>query len=181
MKRVIYIASETETEASDKSQEVKGWGIDADADNNPTYPMKNYTGADHERLNYERATQQTPTVEVLRSNERPELTRVFGTSTPPTGLSGRLRRYAFKFSEGSSGHWLTLILADRVNVIEGIIDDLKHGIVPNIFAERGWKAEWKYNRKRAVRKLATNVAITTAIVALILYRAKRRREKSLTI
>jgi hypothetical protein len=178
MKRIIPV--ESESEVTDKSQ-VKGWGIDADADNNPTYPIKNYTGADHERLNYERATQQTPIVEVLRSNERPELTRVFGTSTPPSGLSGRLRRYAFKFSEGSSAHWLTLILADRVNVLEGIIDDLRHGIVPNIFSERGWKAEWKYNRKGAVRKIATNVAITTAIVALILYRAKRRRVKNLTI
>src|SRR5690606_2211231 len=107
--------------------DIPGWGMDADPENDPTYPMKHYTGADHNRLNYTRAPQQPQTVEVLHSIERPGITRVFGTAVPPSGLSGVLRRYAFRFSEGSSGHWLTLILADRVNVVEGILDDLAHG------------------------------------------------------
>jgi len=133
--------------------------------------MKNYTGADHDRLNYDRAPQQPQNIEILRSNERPTITRVFGTSSPPSGLSGILRRYAFRFSEGSSGHWLTLILADRVNVVEGVIDDLAHGHIPNIFAERGWNAEWKYNRKGMVK----NLVITTAVAsALLIYLANRK-------
>jgi hypothetical protein len=148
-------------------KDIPGWGMDADPDNNPTYPMKHYTGADHDRLNYDRAPQQPSKVEVLHSNERPGITRVFGTSTPPSGLSGILRRYAFKFSEGSSGHWMTLILADRVNMVEGIIDDLAHGHVPNFFAERGWTAEWKYNRKGAVQSLVVGVAVTAALVLLL--------------
>ena len=121
-------------------KDIPGWGMDADPENDPTYPMKHYTGADHDRLNYERAPQQPEKIEVLRSIERPQVTRVFGTSMPPSGLSGVLRRYAFRFSEGSSAHWMTLILADRVNAVEGIVDDLTHGHIPNIFAERGWKA-----------------------------------------
>src|SRR5688572_33437649 len=92
-----------------KFKHIPGWGIDADPENEPTYPMKHYTGADHDRLNYERAPQQPVNVEVLHSNERPGITRVFGASTPPSGWSGALRRYAFKFSEGSSAHWMTLI------------------------------------------------------------------------
>ena len=163
---------------ADSNKDIIGWGIDADPDNNPTYPMKRYTGADHDRLNYDRAPQQPQTVEVLHSNERPGLTRVFGTSTPPSGLSGMLRRYAFRFSEGSSGHWLTLLLADRINVVEGIIDDLAHGHVPNIFAERGWKAEWKYNRAGAIKTIAVGVAVTSALVILI---AARNRKKKLEI
>ncbi len=146
---------------------IEGWGVDANPENEPTYPMKNYTGADHDRLNYERAPQQHQTVEILHSNERPGLTRVFGTSTPPSGLSGMLRRYAFKFSEGSSGHWFTLILADRINVVEGILEDFKNGHVPNFFAERGWKAEWKYNRKNAVEKIAIGAIVTFGVLALI--------------
>jgi len=161
---------------ADSNKNIIGWGIDADPDNNPTYPMKHYTGADHDRLNYERAPQQSQTIEVLHSNERPGLTRVFGTSTPPSGLSGMLRRYAFRFSEGSSGHWLTLLLADRINVVEGIIDDLAHGHVPNIFAERGWKAEWKYNRAGAVKTIAVGVAVTSA---LVIFLAARNRSKKL--
>jgi hypothetical protein len=155
--------------------DIAGWGIDANPENDPTYPMKNYTGADHDRLDYERAEQQRVEMEILKSNERPAITRVFGTSTPPSGVSGMLRRYAFKFSEGSSGHWLTLILADRINVVEGIIDDLRHGHIPNIFAEKGWNAEWKYNRKGAVRNLVIGVAVTSAIVVLLLNRNKNKK------
>ena len=166
-------ASEIKREEDYKN--IKGWGIDANPDNNPTYPMKNWNGADYDRLNYERAPQQPEKVEVLRSNERPGMTRVFGTIVPPSGLSGILRRYAFRFSEGNAVHWLTLLAADRVNVVEGIIDDLKHGIVPNIFKERGWAAEWKYNRKGAVKNIAVGVAIASAFAAFMIYNNRQRK------
>src|SRR3954463_10171092 len=84
---------------------IKGWGIDANAENDPTYPMKKYTGDDHRHLNYKRPPQQTINVEILKSNERPVITAVFGTSTPPSGISGMLRRFAFRFSEGKWWHW----------------------------------------------------------------------------
>jgi hypothetical protein len=114
-------------------------------------------------------------MEILHSNERPGVTRVFGTSVPPTGLSGMLRRYAFRFSEGSSGHWMTLILADRINVVEGIIDDLAHGHIPNIWAERGWNAEWKYNRNGMIKKIAITTAVAAA--AIILLSRKKKLSK----
>lgn len=163
---------------ADSHKNIEGWGIDADPENDPTYPMKHYTGADHDRLNYERAPQQRQEMEILKSNERPAITRVFGTSSPPSGLSGMLRRYAFKFSEGSSGHWMTLILADRINVVEGVIDDLAHGHIPNFFAERGWNAEWKYNRKGVVKNIAIGVAVTSLLL-LILANRKKQSENDL--
>jgi len=134
--------------------------------------MKKYTGDDHKRLNYERPPLQPVTVEVLHSNERPNISATFGTVSPPSGLSGAIRRYAFKYSEGSWNHWLPLLLADRVNVVEGIVDDLKHGHIPNIFAEKGWKAEWKHNPKGLVTKVAVGVVITAAI-ATLLFRKKK--------
>lgn len=146
---------------------IKGWGVDADPENEPTYPMKRYNGDDHKRLHYQRPPLQPVTVEVLHSIERPTITAVFGTSAPPSGLSGQIRRFAFTYSESSYGHWLPLVLADRVNAIEGIIDDLKRGHIPNIFAERGWKAEWKYNPKRLVQRVVVGVVITAAIVTLL--------------
>ena len=169
------ISADTDRKIANPEKNVEGWGVDSNPDNEPTYPMKNYNGADHDRLNYERATQQPVNIEILHSNERPGVTRVFGTSTPPSGLSGMLRRYAFKYSEGSSGHWLTLILADRVNVVEGIIDDLRHGHIPNIFAERGWKAEWKYNRNGLIKKVVVTTLITTAAIALLTAKNKKRK------
>src|ERR671920_1193915 len=110
--------------AKDPSQ-IKGWGVDADPKNDPTFPMKKRNDGEHLGYSWERPTQQPITVEVLHSNERPNVSAVFGTSTPPSGLSGMLRRFAFRYSESSSAHWMTLILADRVNVVEGIIDDLR--------------------------------------------------------
>lgn len=151
---------------------INGWGIDADPENEPTYPIKKYTGDDHKRINWERPPLQPATVEVLHSNERPNLSAVFGAANPPKGLSGAIRRYAFKYSESSYGHWLPLLLADRVNVVEGIVDDLKQGHVPNIFAEKGWAAEWKYNRKALLQKAAT-AAIVTFVVLVSLNKKKK--------
>src|SRR5690349_1030352 len=74
------------------TKNIPGWGMDADPENDPAYPMKHTNGADHERLNYEKAPQQPQDMEILHSVERPGITRVFGTSTPPSGLSGAVRR-----------------------------------------------------------------------------------------
>src|SRR5215217_3344925 len=133
----------------DPSQ-VKGWAVDADRGNDPTYPMKRRNDGEHEGYSWERPAQQPLDIEVLHSNERPNVSAVFGTSTPPAGLSGVIRRFAFKYSESSYGHWLPLMLADRVNVVEGVLDDFKHGHVPNIVEELGWKAEWEHNRENLV-------------------------------
>jgi len=153
-----------EHKAKDTSQ-IKGWGVDADPKNDPTYPMKNRNDGEHAGYSWERPPQQPITVEVLHSNERPDLTSVFGTSTPPSGLSGVIRRFAFGYSESSYGHWLPLMLADRVSVVEGVLGDLKQGHVPNVVAERGWKAEWKLNRTSLARRILVRVVLVAAAVA----------------
>jgi hypothetical protein len=158
--------------AKDPSQ-IKGWGVDADPKNDPTYPMKNRNNGEHAGYSWERPPQQPIDIEVLHSIERPNVTSVFGTSTPPSGLSGVIRRIAFRYSESSYGHWLPLMLADRVSVVEGVLSDLKHGRVPNVFAERGWKAEWKHNRISLVRRILIRVVLIFAAVA---YFSSRRAD-----
>jgi hypothetical protein len=67
------------------------------------------------RLNAESSqapVQQAETVEILCSNERSGITPLFGTTVPPSGTSGKLRQFAFKFSENDLRHWLVLLLAD---------------------------------------------------------------------
>ena len=155
----------------DPSQ-VKGWGVDADPENDPTYPMKKRNNGEHAGYTWERPTQQRAEIEVLHSNERPNLSATFGTSTPPAGLSGIIRRGAFNFSESSYGHWLPLMLADRINVVEGVVEDLARGHVPNIPAEMGIKAQWQHDRTRLVTKLAVGAALATAAYAML----SRRRD-----
>ena len=147
--------------------DINGWGIDADPKNDPTYPIKKRTNEEHKGYNWDRPPQQSLTIEVLHSNERPNITAVFGTSVPPSGLSGIIRRYAFKYGESSYGHWLPLILADRINVVEGIIDDLRRGYVPNIFAEKGLKADWKHDREGLMKKIAIGAVLTTVTLGLL--------------
>lgn len=45
-------------------------------------------------------------------------TRVFGTAQPPAGLSGRLRSAAYAIPDHFARHWMLLIFADRVDVLE---------------------------------------------------------------
>lgn len=162
---------------ADKYAHIKGWGIDADPKNDPTYPFKHHTEKEHEGYTWERPEQQPVTIEVLRSIERPNVSAVFGTSTPPSGLSGRIRRYAFTQSESSYGHWLPLLLADRVNVVEGIIDDIRQGHIPNIFAEKGFGAEWKHDRAGFAQRLLVTAVVSTAIFGLFYTRRKARKSR----
>jgi hypothetical protein len=155
-------------------QDIKGWGVDADPNDNPNYPIKQYNGDDHQRLDWARPPLQPVSVEILESVEQARMPAVFGTTLPPSGLSGKLRRYAFKYDESEYGHWLNLLLADRINVIEGVLHDLSRFHIPNIFSERGMKADWKYNRKELVSKMIVVAAVTTMIV----FWMKKKNEKN---
>ena len=151
-------------------ENIPGWGMDVDSQNEPTYPMKSYTGDDHNRINYERSSPQPQDVEILMSTERPAMPRVFGNTVPPSGLSGKIRRYAFQHSEDRYRHWIPLILADRVNVFEGLLQDIKQGYLPNMFKERGWKMEMKYNPKGFGIKI-----LTVAAFGLGMYLSLKRK------
>ncbi|WP_285269045.1 hypothetical protein [Kaistella rhinocerotis] len=157
--------------------QIKGWGIDADPENDPVYPMKKRNNAEHEGYAWDRPAQQQDDVEILKSVERPNLTAVFGTASPPEGLNGKLREIAFKYSESSYGRWLPLVLADRVGVVEGILDDFKKGHIPNIFNELGWGAELKHNKKGFILKMALIAAGTAVAVSLLTSKKKAEDEE----
>jgi hypothetical protein len=153
---------------------VNGRGIDADPKNDPTYPMRHRMDAEEARSGWPRPVQQPVDVEVLQSNEYLAMPAVFGTSTPPSGVSGMIRRVAFNYSESSYLHWLPLVLADRINVVEGIVGDLLHARLPNVFAEAGGKAQWRYNRRRLVDKTLFRAAIAGVAIAMVRARLRRK-------
>jgi hypothetical protein len=53
--------------------------------------------------------------DVLRRSDLDALTPVFGNTVPPRGLSGRIRRRAYRIAEHRTSHWFLLLLADRVD------------------------------------------------------------------
>lgn len=163
-----------------KFAHIPGWGVDADPRNEPTYPMKHYTGDDHQRLNWERPPQQEKTVELLQSTEHERTPAVFGTPNPPSGLSGVIRKQAFNYSENMLRHWLLLILADRVNSMEGVLEDVTHAKLPNIWKEKGLDALWEHDKNKFGRRAAVNVVAVAAVAgfaAWMLLRDKGNKEK----
>ncbi|MFB1481233.1 hypothetical protein [Corallococcus sp. RDP092CA] len=57
-------------------------------------------------------------VPVFKHAGRKQMPPVFGTAQPPKGLSGLLRKAAYAKPDHKPGHWMMLLLADRVDVWE---------------------------------------------------------------
>ncbi|TWI69678.1 hypothetical protein IP91_00751 [Pseudoduganella lurida] len=136
---------------------IAGWGADLDRKNRPAVPMERTPPRIDAPLT--QPEQQKETVEILVSPERPHITPLFGTPNPPRGLSGALRRAAFKRTENDVRHWFMLMAADRVDVVEGLVDDLARGHVPNILGEMGIKAEWQHNKAGLAQKVVIGAAV----------------------
>ncbi|KQW43646.1 MULTISPECIES: hypothetical protein [unclassified Roseateles] len=136
---------------------IKGWGSDLPQSRRPAVPMEHSPP----RLDVQPGppAQQPVHVEVLHSNERPGITPLFGSTLPPRGLSGALRRQAFRRSENDLRHWLMLLAADRVDMVEGLVGDLLRGHVPRIYAEMGGRAEMRHNPAGTVKKAVGLLAV----------------------
>ncbi len=148
-----------------------GWGADLEARNRPAEPMERQPA--RIAVPWSVPEQQAPRVEILHSVERPRITPVFGTTHPPRGLSGSVRRYAFRYSENDLRHWLLLLAADRLDMGEGLVDDLRSGRIPNLPREMGLRAELRHNPRGAARKAGFLLAGLT--VAYLAHRAYRKR------
>ena len=151
---------------------IQGWGADLDRKDRPAVPMER-TPPRLPGVRLDQPEQQRQDIEVFISPERPGITPLFGTSSPPSGISGAIRRFAYKLTENDIRHWLLLLFADRVNVVEGIAQDLSRGKLPNVFAEMGIKSEWQHNRAGLVRK----AAVVTAVAGVTWYLLARRDER----
>jgi hypothetical protein len=106
-------------EPSDKLRaRIPGWGADIDPKNRPSVPKLRYD-PDFAGAHWEFPERQPEKWPRERSVEHKFLTPVFGTSCPPRGVSGAIRKFAYKkYSEGRAAHWLLLMAADRVDAGE---------------------------------------------------------------
>ncbi len=121
---------------------IKGWGVDLDPAVRPAVPKERLGLAPGAHWTF--PERQEPTYEREKSTEHAMLTPVFGTSCPPRGVSGLIRRWAYKsFSEGRSAHWMLLALADRVDVVESRLRALATGEPDVFFREAGLAVELK--------------------------------------
>lgn len=130
---------------------IPGWGVDLDPKDRPAVPKEDFNPRRF-GVRWDFPERQIAHYERERSTEHAFLTPVFGTSCPPRGVSGLIRRLAYRrFSEGRAAHWLLLMFADRVDVLESRASDLLHGRIANPFSEMGLGAEIKRHGLRARR------------------------------
>jgi hypothetical protein len=157
---------------------IPGWAVDANPENDPTWPMRNQAQDDGLTRHWDRPPVQEAEVEILQSIEHVRQPAVIGTSTPPAGVSGMLRRAAFRWSESNWLHWLLLLGADRINVVEGVVDDLARGQVPNIPAEMGIRSELRFNKAGFTKKAAVSAGVAAVAVGLIAWRGRGRKSET---
>jgi hypothetical protein len=163
-------------ETPEQYAHIKGWGADLDHANRPAYPRERKPNR-LEGVHWHEPEQQAQTVEILCSNERPAITPLFGTTVPPKGFSGGIRRFAFRYSENDLRHWLLLLAADRVNMVEGLVGDLAKGRIPNVYAEMGGPAELKHNPVGAAKKALVATAVVGIAYVLLKQRGQRRADR----
>jgi hypothetical protein len=146
-----------QAESSDQLRaRIPGWGVDLDPKDRPSVPRERFdpgvTGA-----HWDFPERQPETWPRERSIEHKFLTPVFGTSCPPKGLSGVLRRFAYaRYSEGRAAHWLILVAADRVDAVESHLRSFTTMRPDNPITQTGVRSEFshhgassRFGRKRA--------------------------------
>jgi hypothetical protein len=92
-----------------------GVGIDALPHTRPGVPRERLDGAGATPV--ERPEQQRGVALLSRQGLR-TATPVFGTAQPPRGLSGLVRRAAYRVPEHRAARWALLLAGDRLDVLE---------------------------------------------------------------
>jgi hypothetical protein len=163
---------------------IPGWGADLDRKDRPAYPRERFDpGASGAHWDFpERQEEKWPRE---RSIEHLQLTPVFGTSCPPKGLSGAIRKLSYaRYSEGRAAHWLLLLAADRVDAAESRVQSVLKLHPDNLLTETGVLSEFRRHgwssrvgRSRAdVKHQALDpliVAGPTVVAAFLAVRAVR--------
>ena len=124
---------------------IPGWGVDLDPRDRPACPqeLRAHTGA-----HWDYPDEQPEHTPRERSMEHEQLPPVFGPSVPLRGLSGMVRRNAYRnFSEAKAAHWLLLLAGDRIDAAESHLRALLSGRPDNPIAESGAIAQWGRRRR----------------------------------
>ena len=93
-----------------------GVRVDGDPESRPGVPRIRRAAPDP-GAHWVRPEQQQGTALLSRSGLR-SATPVFGTAQPARGLSGAVRRVAYRIPEHRTGRWALLMAGDRVDVLE---------------------------------------------------------------
>ena len=132
--------------AEELAARIPGWGVDRDPKDRPSVPREQFFEPSELGAHWDFPERQPEKWPRERSIEHKFLPPVFGTSCPPEGLSGTIRRFAYaRYSEARAAHWLLLMTADRVDATEHHIASLLQGRPDNPITESGMMSEFRHN------------------------------------
>jgi hypothetical protein len=124
---------------------IPGWGVDLDPKDRPSVPREQLVDPQVNGAHWDFPERQPEKWPRERSVEHKFLTPVFGTSCPPRGISGTMRRYAYTYSEGRAAHWLILMAADRVDAVENHLRSFVSLHPDNPITETGVLSEFTHH------------------------------------
>ena len=128
-------------------ERIPGWGVDLDPADRPSVPRERRDlelplGGAAPSSPDGLPTAQTERWPRERSIEHAILPPVFGTACPPKGISGLMRKLAYRrYSEARAAHWLLLLGADRVDAVEEHLRSLASRRPDNPITQTGITAE----------------------------------------
>jgi hypothetical protein len=129
--------------ADELRSRIPGWGADLDPADRPAVPRE-IDGAIPPGAPGEPLEEQPENGPRERSIEHARLTPVFGTSCPPRGVAGAIRRLAYaRYSEARAAHWLLLLAADRVESKAELLRSMASRRPDNPVTETGVLAEMR--------------------------------------
>lgn len=95
----------------------KGWGSDHSPLDRPGVPRESDPPQPLASAHWLRPEQQQSDTQPLVGHGM-QLTPVFSSALPTRGVSGALRRLAYRIPDYRARRWLLLMVADRVDVLE---------------------------------------------------------------
>ncbi len=144
---------------------IPGWGADLDPKDRPSVPKEQFD-PEFSGAHWEFPERQPELWPRERSIEHAMLTPVFGTSCPPRGLSGMMRKYAYaKYSEARAAHWLLLLASDRVDSAESTLRSFLSRRPDNPLTETGVRGEAAYSGRGPNRADTVHQPLDPIIVA----------------
>lgn len=171
-------------QSKNKYSHIVGWGADLNAADRPGVPRElnreNVLSPHHHRPI---ASKQPADGSVNLTIERSSMTPVFGSSVAPRPLSTPIRKFAFRFSEDKLRHWLLLMLADRVNMMEGWAEDIGQGKKPMLIPRMEFRTTDHLRRvlqqgpkNRQDKMLLAGAAFTLLGAGYLAFRLMTRRK-----
>ncbi len=146
---------------------IPGWGADLDPADRPSYPRLQYA-PDSTGARWRFPDRQPGSAGRERSIEHAFVTPAFGTAQPLHGVSGAIRRLAYRrFSEGRLAHWGLLIVGDRVEAWGSHLRSFASLHPDNPVTETGVRSELSHGgiRSRKGRSDARHQVLDPVVVA----------------